>query len=115
MHYSTLLLISAVAVGESASLKVNYFSDGGCQDYMISIYPPADDSCYDYNWTSQNSVAVAESTFRYGTPVCTYYTRAKCAGSSKTEVGAWPQQNCASNLGHGFVSMRCRIIHELKA
>lgn len=115
MHSSTFILPAAAALGANAyGLQVNYFSDGGCQDYILAIYPPPDGSCYDYNWKGQNSVALAESTYPHGVPVCTYYTGEKCTGAYQTEVGAWPKKNCASNWGHGFVSLRCHIVHELK-
>lgn len=83
--------------------------------YMLAIYPPADGSCYNYNWTGQNSAALVKSTFPNGTPVCTYYTGKGCTGAQITEVGAWPKPNCASNWGHGFVSLKCGIVHGLKA
>lgn len=112
MHSSSLVLASIISAAIAAEIKVNYFSDGGCSDYMITITPSTDWSCYNYEWSGQNSVGVASSTFPNGTPICTYYVFADCQGASQTETGV--HDNCASNWGHGFLSMRCGIEHGLK-
>jgi hypothetical protein len=112
MRVSALVFSSIITAAIAADIKVNYFSDGGCQDYILTIEPSTDWSCYDYEWSAQNSVGVASSSFPNGTPVCIYYTGAHCTGASQTKSGV--RNNCASNYGHGFLSMSCGIEHGFK-
>jgi hypothetical protein len=98
----------------AATLHVNYYSDGGCENWLTDVYPSVDWTCYGYDWTGTNSVNIADCTFPNGDCVCTFWTQSGCTGASQTVVYG-QSGNCASNWGHGFVSMQCGIIHDLKA
>ncbi|KAL4986547.1 hypothetical protein BDW68DRAFT_188759 [Aspergillus falconensis] len=75
MHLSPWIF-SLFTTAMAATLQVNYYSDGGCTDYMTSINP--------------------------GT---------SCCGAAQQVV--YPEDNCASNWGRGFYSMKCSVEHEL--
>ncbi|KAJ6133954.1 hypothetical protein N7523_000276 [Penicillium sp. IBT 18751x] len=102
---------SIVTAVTAATLQVNYYSDGGCSDYLTEIYPSTDGTCYGYDWTGMNSANIARCTFPNGDCYCTFYTQANCKGAAQTV--SYPNDNCASNYGHGFVSMKCAIIHAI--
>ncbi|KAH6632525.1 hypothetical protein F5144DRAFT_534118 [Chaetomium tenue] len=121
MHFSPSSSIGLAASAlfatavNAAHIKVNYYSDGGCSDYMISIYPSTDWTCYDYNWSGQNSVGIAECTFPNGVCYCDFYTHGGCSGASIGKSLSYSGSDpgwCASNWGHGFESMRCGVIHD---
>ncbi|KAI1776953.1 hypothetical protein F4818DRAFT_457555 [Hypoxylon cercidicola] len=92
-------------ISPDAQFKINYYTDGGCGDFLISIFPFQDGSCYNYAYTGDNSANIANcdgSECR-----CTFYTETNCGGSSETvEYLPAAPGNCASNWGHGFGSMK---------
>lgn len=102
---------SIITAVTAADLQVNFYSDGGCEDWLTSIHPSIDYTCYGYQWTGTNSANIADCTFPNGQCICTFYTQDGCNGASQTVV--YPNNNCASNYGHGFVSMRCYVEHGL--
>ena len=110
MRLSPWVFTSIITAATAADIQVNYYSDGGCADYMLAIHPSTDFACYDYQWTGSNSVNIASTTFPNGDTVCTFYTQSGCSGASQTIV--YPNNNCASNYGHGFESMKCGISHD---
>ncbi|KAK3313971.1 hypothetical protein B0H66DRAFT_567497 [Apodospora peruviana] len=95
-------------------VKVNYYSDTNCQNYMISVFPTVGQKgkCYDYQWTGQQSVGIAECNFN---PMawacqCEFYQEYGCTGTKVTKEYKPVNPNwCASNPGHGFKSMKCKI------
>ncbi|RDW78707.1 uncharacterized protein DSM5745_05559 [Aspergillus mulundensis] len=113
MHLTTLLLATTTLLtgALSADLQVNYYSDGGCSDYMTSIHPGTGGSCVDYVWTGSNSINIADCTFPNGACTCTFYTQPGCSGAKQQVV--YPNDNCASNWGRGFYSMKCSVEHGL--
>lgn len=104
-----IIYFNTLAVTAS-SIKVNYYSDGGCNDYMISISPSDNGKCYTYNWRGQNSVGIAECHASLGC-YCDFYTEENCKGNKVykeyQDRGGW----CASNWGHGFLSMKCNALN----
>lgn len=112
MHYLSLILAFVVTTATAAELKVNYYSDGECTAYILSLHPGVSFGCYDYNWQGSNSANIADCTYPNGVCACTFYTQAGCKGASQSVD--YPNNNCASNYGHGFLSMKCGIIHDPK-
>ncbi|RHZ46514.1 uncharacterized protein CDV56_103404 [Aspergillus thermomutatus] len=110
MHLSPWVFTSFLTAATAATLKVNYYSDGGCSDYMTSLYPGSGWSCVDYVWSGSNSMNIADCTFPNGKCVCTFYTQPHCKGASQDVV--YPNDNCASNWGRGFYSMKCGVVHD---
>lgn len=111
MHPITLILASLATTVTAAELKVNFYADDGCSDFMISTKPNTDNTCYNYNWNHSNSVNIADCTFPNGKCVCTFYTKRDCSGSRNT-VTYGRTSNCASAWGQGFSSIRCAVVHE---
>jgi hypothetical protein len=112
MHSLSFTLALLISAATAAELKVNYYSDGGCSDYILSLHPGVSYGCYDYNWQGSNSANIADCTYPNGVCVCTFYTQAGCKGASQSVD--YPNNNCASNYGHGFLSMKCAVIHDPK-
>jgi hypothetical protein len=110
MHLSPWVIATFITAATAATLKVNYYSDGGCSNYMTSLTPTTDYYCYDYVWTGSNSANIADCTFPNGKCLCTFYTQPHCKGAQQTVV--YGADNCASNWGRGFYSMRCSIEHD---
>ncbi|KAL5338889.1 hypothetical protein BJX70DRAFT_365424 [Aspergillus crustosus] len=106
MHFlTTTAALLATLTSVSASIQVNYYSDGGCSDYLLSLYNvPNSDTCYDYAWGDQNSANIAACGNK-NTCYCTFYTESYCKGVSQALT--YGKDNCASNYGHGFKSFRC--------
>ncbi|KAE8356202.1 hypothetical protein BDV28DRAFT_145387 [Aspergillus coremiiformis] len=109
MQLSTIF-VTLVTAATAAKLQVNYYSDGGCSNYMTELNPPASFGCYDYVWSGSNSMNIADCTFPNGKCVCTFYTQPHCKGAQETVV--YPQNNCASNWGRGFYSLKCGVVHD---
>ncbi|KAL2850178.1 hypothetical protein BJY01DRAFT_245643 [Aspergillus pseudoustus] len=103
MKLGSLLLLSALTAATTAyELKVNYYSDGGCENYVTSLWPGDRDECYDYDYSGTNSALIADCK-QYGLCSCTYYSEKGCTGTSKGGGTAV----CASNWGVGWKSMKC--------
>ncbi|KAL4909377.1 hypothetical protein BDW74DRAFT_146461 [Aspergillus multicolor] len=114
MQLGPLLLATATLFTSTLAarnLQVNYYSDGGCTDYMTSINPGTGGNCVDYVWTGSNSINIADCTFPNGDCTCTFYTQPGCRGAQQQVV--YPSDNCASNWGRGFYSMKCSVEHGL--
>ncbi|KAI2624160.1 hypothetical protein GGR54DRAFT_638039 [Hypoxylon sp. NC1633] len=89
--------------------KVNYYTDGGCTDYLVSIFPFTDDSCYGYQYTGDNSANIVNCDAPAGSDcVCTFYVQDDCLGAGQS-VG-YSGADCTSNFGRGFLSMRCLYV-----
>ena len=110
MHFSLSFLTISFTGCIATTIQVNYYYDGGCTDLAVAVHPwvnkgsdPHPD-CYDYAWTGANSANVANCS---GNDYCecTLWTQPGCQGASETV--SWADSNCASNWGHGFVSMTC--------
>jgi hypothetical protein len=112
MRSPTFILAFLITAATAADLQVNYYSDGGCDDYILSLHPSVSWGCYDYDWQGSNSANIADCTFPNGVCACTFYTQAGCTGASQSVD--YPDNNCASNYGHGFLSMSCGVIHDYK-
>ncbi|KAJ0426180.1 hypothetical protein BJY00DRAFT_307679 [Aspergillus carlsbadensis] len=105
---STLLAsLLALTAGTTAyELKVNYYSDGGCDDYVLSFWPGDIGDCYNYDYGGTNSALIADCK-DYGLCDCTYYAERDCQGLSKMAGTG----ECASNWGGGWKSLKCRGIN----
>jgi hypothetical protein len=102
---STLTLTATTTAYE---LKVNYYSDGGCNDYVTSFWPGDRDECYDYDYSNMNSALIADCK-QYGLCRCTYYSEKGCKRLEKTAGTGI----CASNWGAGWKSLKfVRVSHE---
>ncbi|KAL3444412.1 hypothetical protein BJX65DRAFT_310993 [Aspergillus insuetus] len=110
MKLLTTLLAATAALASTATaidfqLKVNYYSDGGCTDYVTSIWPHSNGDCYDYDYGGTNSANIANCD-GFQLCDCTYYAEKGCTGKELQRFGG----SCASNWGAGWKSMSCRGI-----
>ncbi|KAL4882994.1 hypothetical protein BJY04DRAFT_185526 [Aspergillus karnatakaensis] len=97
-----LPLLSALTTSVLAfELKVNYYSDGGCDNYLTSIWPYDNDECYDYDYSGTNSALIADCKGYLGC-TCTFYQEKGCQGT-QSQFGT----ACKSNWGGGWKSMKC--------
>ncbi|KAK4209758.1 hypothetical protein QBC37DRAFT_293966 [Rhypophila decipiens] len=103
------LLPTATNAQFANNIKVNYYSDTNCQNYQTSVFPFVNGNCYDYNWTGQQSIGIAECNFQVWGCQCHFYAGAGCTGSidvfKKYKVGSY----CTANPGGGYKSMRCSL------
>ncbi|KAL4910985.1 hypothetical protein BDW74DRAFT_172438 [Aspergillus multicolor] len=96
---SALTVITAVSAYE---LKVNYYSDGGCSDYLVSVWPSVVGDCYDYDYSGTNSANIADCKDFYACG-CTFYQEKGCTGTESSPLTG----SCKSNWGGGWKSMKC--------
>ncbi|GFF24679.1 hypothetical protein IFM61606_09217 [Aspergillus udagawae] len=112
MHLSPWAFATFITAATAATLQVNYYSDGGCSNYMTELKPsPSPTTCVDYVWGGSNSMNIAACTFPNGKCICTVYTQPHCKGAQQTVV--YGGDNCASNWGRGFYSFKCSVEHGL--
>jgi hypothetical protein len=108
MHFTASVIILATTAARlvlGASIQVNYYSDGGCSDYLTSVFPYDTGVCYGYEWNGMNSANIVNYNGGFGTPICAFYPEPNCQGGAN--VQGPPPDNCASNWGQGFQSMAC--------
>ncbi|KAL4862329.1 hypothetical protein BDV12DRAFT_203156 [Aspergillus spectabilis] len=103
MKLSLCLLASALTLTSAYELKVNYYSDGGCQNYLTSFWPYDTNKCYDYDYSGTNSALIADCK-QYGLCECTYYSEKGCQGTQSSAGGTG---TCRSNWGSGWKSVKC--------
>ncbi|GFF26286.1 hypothetical protein IFM46972_01722 [Aspergillus udagawae] len=76
MHLSPWAFATFITAATAATLQVNYYSDGGCSNYMTELKPsPSPTTCVDYVWGGSNSMNIAACTFPNGKCICTVYTQ----------------------------------------
>ncbi|KAI0129754.1 hypothetical protein BJ170DRAFT_617444 [Xylariales sp. AK1849] len=95
-------------VARDSGFQVNYYTDGGCADFLVFINPFTDGSCYEFDYNGENSANIANCDAPGGaTCICTFFNQDGCegAGQSVSSNG----ENCASNFGRGFLSMSCAV------
>lgn len=109
VNFSTLqsltlgvLLSSPLAVG--TYVQINYYSDGGCQDYVLSIPNPPGSTVYNYQYSGTNSANIANCD-GYLDCSCTFYTEPNGQGNQQFIMS--DDNDCASNWGGGFQSFKC--------
>ncbi|KAB8234040.1 uncharacterized protein BDW43DRAFT_310713 [Aspergillus alliaceus] len=102
MHLQPFILASVITAVSAAELKVNYYSDGGCTNYLTSIWPGDVGRCYDYDYTNTNSANIANCN-GYQLCTCSFYSEKGCKGKEEYRIGS----SCASNWGTGWASMKC--------
>jgi hypothetical protein len=113
MHHYYLQVASILAAASLAATSVvpgdsgpvitaQYYTDGGCEEYLTTFYPFDNDGCYQYQYTGANSGNIIAS---YDTSIlaCTWYEGENCSGHSQDTVG----EKCASNYGGGWQSIKC--------
>lgn len=94
----------------AADIQVNYYSDGGCANWLVDVYP-FDGSCYGYKWSGTNSANIAACSAPEGyNCACTFWTQDDCTGAAQIVTYGQGQEHCASNWGQGFVSMQCGML-----
>jgi hypothetical protein len=102
MQLTILPFLSATVF---ATMKIQYYNDGGCTDYAIEFNPPNDGSCWGYQWPGTHSANIASCSGR-NLCYCEFYSEDNCGGGQWTAT--YGQNNCASNWnGGGFRSMKC--------
>jgi hypothetical protein len=102
MQLTLLPLLFTLA---SATIKVQYYKDGGCTDYAIEFNPPNGGSCWDYEWGGIRSANIASCSGK-NLCYCEFYSETNCNGGKWT--AEYGHNNCASNWsGGGFKSMKC--------
>ncbi|KAF7588702.1 hypothetical protein BBP40_005302 [Aspergillus hancockii] len=102
MQLLPVILTSVITSVSAAQLKVNYYSDGGCTNYLTSIYPGNVQDCYDYDYSGTNSANIANCD-GYQLCTCYFYSEKGCKGKEVWQ----PSYSCASNWGTGWASMKC--------
>jgi hypothetical protein len=104
--------LASVAVLASAAtnivfgqwINVQYYSDGGCEDYLTTVNPWTNGDCYQFQWGGTNSVNIVDSSSGANAQ-CDFFPDPDCGGSS-----VWVQgPACKSNWGQGFQSMKCWV------
>ncbi|EHK21132.1 uncharacterized protein TRIVIDRAFT_153055 [Trichoderma virens Gv29-8] len=108
MHFSLVPWALFSALAAASNIQVNYYSDGGCANYLTAVNPFTNNNCYNYDYTGTNSALIADCSFANGC-ACTLYSNCDCNGSTHT-IGTRTNDgsaHCASAWGVGFKSMRC--------
>ncbi|KAF5708867.1 hypothetical protein FGLOB1_6237 [Fusarium globosum] len=95
--YTALLAFTAVQAtptGNSDSkalnaravdLKVQYYKDGGCSDYAVSIWPGTSNSCYGYSYSNTNSANIVTCGGRGVACTCYMFEQDNSTGPSCKE------------------------------
>jgi hypothetical protein len=100
-----LLPLLFIATSVTATIKVQYYKDGGCTDYAIEFNPPNGGSCWGYEWGGTRSANIASCSGK-NLCYCEFYSETNCNGGKWT--AEYGHSNCASNWsGGGFKSMKC--------
>jgi hypothetical protein len=103
---AVLLSSATLTVAQSTYMQVNYYWDGGCTDYALSIPWPPDNEIYNYAYTNTNSANIANCD-GYDYCECTFYAGPDGTGESWS-ASYYVAENCASNWGGGFQSFNCQ-------
>ncbi|KAI1101328.1 hypothetical protein F4804DRAFT_13936 [Jackrogersella minutella] len=102
MKFTVALSLATAA----AAVQINYYSDGGCSQYITSPPSvPTDGSCYQYQFGGTNSANIADCD--HSICECIFYTGANCQGAQ--DVAISPGDNCASDYGSGLQSFQCVV------
>lgn len=108
MHFPLPLILASVITAVSAGeLRIQYYSDSSCKNPMTALFPKYDNSCYNFSWPNSNSMNIDRCTFGEKECKCVFFPRRDCKGTVK-KVGT-RRDNCASNWGTGFASMKCSV------
>jgi hypothetical protein len=111
MHFLISLVILAatatdVALVAAKVLRVQYYTDGGCTEYLTSI-EPIQSSCYQYQYTGANSANIVQQDGSGNqNPLCYFFSGPDCTGSWESVEN----DACASNYGVGWQSMDCYYV-----
>ncbi|KAI1026532.1 hypothetical protein LB503_013568 [Fusarium chuoi] len=70
----------------AVDLKVQYYKDGGCSDYAVSIWPGTSNSCYGYSYSNTNSANIVTCGSRGVACTCYMFEQDNCKGSSVRTV-----------------------------
>ncbi|KAH7399317.1 hypothetical protein BKA66DRAFT_565400 [Pyrenochaeta sp. MPI-SDFR-AT-0127] len=110
MRFITAITLLSTATSVCGwTLKVNYYKDGGCKDYLVSVNPGWN-GCYNYQYNEMNSANIADCDGSFAGCTCRFFTEKNCKGGAwTTATGSFGWDNCASNWGSGFKSMRCDV------
>jgi hypothetical protein len=103
---TTLFLPLLAATVSAGKVKVNYYKDGGCTDWLASFNPADDGSCYNYALAGMNSANVVDC--HELSCACDFYPENNCNGKSR--LASTENGNCASNWGTGYRSMKCAYV-----
>ncbi|KUJ07552.1 uncharacterized protein LY89DRAFT_789630 [Mollisia scopiformis] len=106
MKFITAFVLSVASLASAGSIHINYYTDGGCSDYLVSPpNVPTDGSCYTYQYGGTNSANIANCN-GFGGCYCDFYEYSNCEGLSEP-AGTPDGPDCASNYGIGFASFQC--------
>ncbi|KAK4609437.1 hypothetical protein CLAFUW4_14604 [Fulvia fulva] len=83
---SLLSLTTLTTLATASSMKVQYYTDGGCTSYAVETYPFANWDCYNYSWGGSNSanIAACNPDYQGGICSCTFFTSSNCGGQGHT-------------------------------
>ncbi|PLB48362.1 hypothetical protein P170DRAFT_427449 [Aspergillus steynii IBT 23096] len=110
----TLLTSLCALVASVSAIQINYYSDGGCENFITSPPNVPIGRCYDYAWDGQNSANIANCDSNVYGCKCYFYAQAGCKGAvDSANTGSYDGTNCVSNWGHGFKSFHCFVDHGL--
>jgi hypothetical protein len=88
------------------AINVNYYSDGGCQNRILSLpNVPQGGSCYEYQWNGMNSADIRNC--QSSECHCRFFAGPYFGNGVFKDVVIPEAQNCASNWGAGFQYFEC--------
>jgi hypothetical protein len=70
----------------AVDLKVQYYKDGGCTDYAVSIWPGTSNKCYGYSYSNTNSANIVSCGGRGVACTCYMFEQDNCKGNSVRTV-----------------------------
>lgn len=109
MHISFSSVISLATLAAAGTIQVNYFYDGSCHDYVLSVHPFTNGKCYDYQYSGTSSAGITncDGFDKSYNCYCQLYTAGGCTGASQIVDYKNENNRCARNTGHGSESMQC--------
>jgi hypothetical protein len=105
MHgLASILFAASVAITSvQAATVAQYYTDGGCTEFLTSFDPFTNGGCFQFQFTGANSANIVSGTDN-GLLSCTWFEGENCSGHSETKT---PADECASNFGGGWQSVSC--------
>jgi hypothetical protein len=70
----------------AVDLKVQYYTDGGCKDYAVSIWPGTSNKCYGYSYSNTNSANIVSCGGNSVACTCYLFEQDSCKGNSVRTV-----------------------------
>ncbi|EXK27668.1 hypothetical protein FOMG_15901 [Fusarium oxysporum f. sp. melonis 26406] len=83
----------------AVDLKVQYYKDGGCTDYAVSIWPGTSNKCYGYSYSNTNSANIVSCGGRGVACTCYMFEQDNCKRLYTTKVPI--SRGISQKLGEG--------------